>query len=270
MNNQLVSVIIPVYNTGHEAVTIINDLLKGSYQNIEIIVVDDGSKDGSFEILSKIKDKKVKLFKKENGGASSARNYGLKKAQGDLISFVDSDDNVKKDFIKKLVEAIGQSKTVLAVTGVSYKKLQQHQMRYVYLDRFEKKPNDKIETFVLRSLIHDGRMYPVFNKIFKGDIIRREKIIFDETLKFAEDTKFVLDYLKKAGGEISFVLEPLYVYNYGTSTSSVKGLEGDWKNWEKAFSNLKKWVGNTNLTQKFLLRVIRIKWRLSWIRINHG
>lgn len=270
MNDPLVSIIIPVYNTGNEATTIIKDLLNGSYNNIEIIVVDDGSKDNSFEVLSGINNKKVKVFKKKNGGASSARNYGVEQSTGELIAFVDSDDNVKKNYIEKLVKAMNKKEVCLVATGVCYKKLKQGTMRYVYLDEFKKKPTDKIETFVLRSLIHDGRLYPVFNKIFKGDIVRGGNIRFDETLKFAEDTKFVLDYLRRANGEISFVLEPLYIYNYGTSTSSVKGLEGNWKNWERAFNNLKKWVGTADLTQKFLLRVIRIKWRLSWMRVKHG
>ena len=67
---------------------------------------------------------------------------------------------------------------------------------------------------------------------------------------------------------IKFVLEPLYVYNYGTATSSVKTLENEWRNWHTAYNNLKNWVGDANFRQKLLLRRIRLKWRLSWIRIK--
>jgi hypothetical protein len=113
-------------------------------------------------------------------------------------------------------------------------------------------------------------MYPVFNKLFRADIIRKNKIAFDETLKFAEDTKFVLDYLRAANGNIQFVLEPLYIYNYGTETSSVKNLEGVWKNWQRAFKNLKAWVGKPDMAQKKLLHRIHLKWRLSWIKVKYG
>ena len=99
MAKPLVSVIIPVYNTGKAAIRIIDDLLRGTYSELEIIIVDDGSTDDSLAILQQIKDKRVKVFNKTNGGASSARNYGIKKATGMLVSFVDSDDGVEKTFI---------------------------------------------------------------------------------------------------------------------------------------------------------------------------
>lgn len=92
MAKPLVSVIIPVYNTGKAAIKIIDDLLRGTYSELEIVVVDDGSTDDSLATLKQIKDKRVKVFDKPNGGVSSARNYGIKKATGSLISFVDSDD----------------------------------------------------------------------------------------------------------------------------------------------------------------------------------
>lgn len=270
MAKPLVSVIIPVYNTGKAAIRIIDDLLRGTYSELEIIIVDDGSTDDSLAILQQIKDKRAKVFNKTNGGASSARNYGIKKATGMLVSFVDSDDGVEKTFIEKLVSAMNAPETTLAATGVCHKKLSTGLVRKVYLDEFNRKPNEKLETYVLRSLIHDGRMYPVFNKLFRADIIRKNKIAFDETLKFAEDTKFVLDYLRAGSGDVKFVLEPLYIYNYGTETSSVKNLEGVWKNWQRAFKNLKAWVGKPDMTQKKLLHRIHLKWRLSWIKVKYG
>ena len=270
MAKPLVSVIIPVYNTGKAAIKIIDDLLRGTYSELEIIVVDDGSTDDSLAILQQIKDKRVKVFNKTNGGASSARNYGIKKATGMLVSFVDSDDGVEKTFIEKLVSAMNAPETTLAATGVCHKNLSTGLVRKVYLDEFSRKSNEKLETYVLRSLLHDGRMYPVFNKLFRADIISKSKIAFDETLKFAEDTKFVLDYLRAANGNIQFVLEPLYIYNYGTETSSVKNLEGVWKNWQRAFKNLKAWVSKPDMTQKKLLHRIHLKWRLSWIKVKYG
>ena len=110
-------------------------------------------------------------------------------------------------------------------------------------------------------------MYPVFNKIFRADVIRKNNLLFDESLKFAEDTKFVLDYLKRAKGNIEFITKPLYIYKYGTETSSVVRLNGSWSNWAQSYNNLEKFVGeNPTIRVKILLRLIKLRWRISWFR----
>ena len=145
-------------------------------------------------------------FSKKNGGVSSARNLGIKKSKGDFLLFVDSDDEVSPEFISSLVMTMKNPAISLAVTGVRYKKLGKGTDENVYLDAFPEKSGESLEAFVLRSLLHDGRMYPVFNKIFRAEIVRKNRLTFDETLKFAEDTKFVLDYLKLSSGKIEFIL----------------------------------------------------------------
>lgn len=106
MHNKKVSIIVPVYNVERYVEKCIRSILDQSYQNIEIIVIDDGSTDDSYNVCTDLRKEspdKIKLFKKENGGLSSARNFGLLRAQGEYISFVDSDDIVSQDFIEKLV-----------------------------------------------------------------------------------------------------------------------------------------------------------------------
>lgn len=271
MNSPLVSVIIPVFNTGALAKNLAEKLSHDKYKNLEILLIDDGSTDNSLDVLKSINNPKIQVFSKKNGGVSSARNLGIKKSKGDFLLFVDSDDEVSPEFISSLVMAMKNPAISLAVTGVRYKKLGKGTDENVYLDAFPEKPGESLEAFVLRSLLHDGRMYPVFNKIFRAEIVRKNHLTFDETLKFAEDTKFVLDYLKLSSGKIEFILEPFYVYNYGTPTSSVKKLEGDWQNWEKSFRNLQKFVGkNPSLREKSLLSFIRLRWRVSWLRSKGG
>ena len=265
--NPLVSIIIPVYNTGAEAAALTEKLLKDKYENIEIILIDDGSKDDSLSVLCAIKSNKVRILSKKNGGASSARNMGVKEAKGDYLLFIDSDDNVRAGFISSLVSEIEKPNTALAATAVHYKKLAKESEEDVYLNAFERKANETMHAFVLRSLLADGRMYPAFNKIFKTSIVRENKIRFDESLDFAEDTKFVLDYLSHAEGEIRFVLKPLYVYNFGTSTSTVSHSGIVWENWMKSYQNIKKWLGNKpTMREKILLELLRAKWRVSCFR----
>ncbi|MBQ3464304.1 glycosyltransferase [Candidatus Saccharibacteria bacterium] len=271
MKSSLVSVIIPVFNTGASALPLAQKLLSDNYENLEILLIDDGSTDNSLKLLSSLKSPKVKLLPKPNGGVSSARNLGLDNAGGEFILFVDSDDDVSPDFISKLVKAVSKDDVSLAMTGVRYKKLSQKTDEDVYLNAFPKKPGESLETYVLRSLLHDGRLYPVFNKIFRANVIKQHSLRFNEHLKFAEDTKFVLDYLKLSKSDPAFVLEPLYIYNYGTPTSSVKKLEGDWKNWEKSFKHLQNFVGDhPTLREKALLLLVRLRWRVSWFRSKEG
>ena len=110
-------------------------------------------------------------------------------------------------------------------------------------------------------------MYPAFNKIFDAEVVRKYNLRFDENMNYGEDTKFVLDYLKRKDGEVRFVLEPLYIYNVGTETSTAKKTMGIWRNWQKCYKNLKKWTGRkTGFGEKVLLRLIYLKWRASWLK----
>ncbi len=93
----LISVIVPIYNTVEYLPRCVNSIRRQTYRNLEIILVDDGSTDNSGAMAEKfaLEDKRVKVFHKENGGSSSARNFGIEKASGDFIGFVDSDDFVE-------------------------------------------------------------------------------------------------------------------------------------------------------------------------------
>ncbi len=114
MKNSVVSVIVPVFNTSKYLKKCIKSILEQSYKNLEILIIDDGSTDGSFEICEKLKkkDNRIKIFHKNNGGLSSARNVGLKKATGDFVCFIDSDDWVEKDYVLTLLETIGEDADV--------------------------------------------------------------------------------------------------------------------------------------------------------------
>ena len=101
----LISIIVPIFNVEKYIAQCLESLLKQTYRNIEILVVDDGSPDNSSLIADEYatKDSRVKVFHKDNGGLSSARNYGLSKAQGDYIGFVDSDDWVRENMYEILL-----------------------------------------------------------------------------------------------------------------------------------------------------------------------
>ncbi|MBQ3216121.1 MAG: glycosyltransferase [Oscillospiraceae bacterium] len=117
-----VSVVLPVYNVSAYLEECIRSLMEQDYQNIEIIPVNDGSKDASGQILDDLaaEDARVKPIHKENGGAASARNAGIDAATGEFICFVDSDDAVELNYISHLVESAEKEQADIAVCGFSY------------------------------------------------------------------------------------------------------------------------------------------------------
>lgn len=118
---ELISVIIPVYNVKPFLVECLDSVINQSYSNLEIIIVDDGSNDGSEKICDeyKLKDNRIKVIHKENGGSSSARNTGIDCCLGNFITFIDSDDYIHKDMIKILYDDIKNNDADMAICDYS-------------------------------------------------------------------------------------------------------------------------------------------------------
>lgn len=117
-----VSIVVPIYKVEQYLNQCIDSLIKQTYENIEIILVDDGSPDGCPKICDEYKkiDQRIKVIHKKNGGLSDARNVGLESATGIFICFVDSDDYVEKTFIEELINAIKKNKTKISQCGIKY------------------------------------------------------------------------------------------------------------------------------------------------------
>ena len=121
MKNPLVSVIIPSYNRAALIKKAVLSVLEQTYGNIEVIVVDDGSTDKTAEVISKITDKRLRFFKlPKNQGACHARNYGIKKAKGELICFNDSDDVYLENKIERQVENLLKNKSDMDICRVKF------------------------------------------------------------------------------------------------------------------------------------------------------
>lgn len=106
--NQLVSIIVPVYNIEAYIEKCLQSILSQTYQNIEIIIIDDGSTDGSGKICDDFQkiDSRIKVYHRDNFGLSATRNFGIKKSKGNLIAFIDGDDSVEPEYIERLVTSL--------------------------------------------------------------------------------------------------------------------------------------------------------------------
>lgn len=268
-NNPLISIIVPIYNAAKYLPACLDSIINQTYQNLEIILVDDGSTDNSYQIAKDYakKDPRIKLLHQKNQGLSGARNTGITKSTGTYLTFVDSDDEIKPDFIKKLLSPYQTSKDLsLTVCGFSRKFLKTKQTENMFLNPASPlKKTDTQKAYILRLLAIDGRLYSVDNKLFISKIVK--KLHFNASQNFAEDTKFVLDYLKQTNYKISFILEPLYIYNFGSETSTVNKSATKWANWQKSYQDLKTWTGKNSTTkEKFWLKIILLRWRISYLR----
>lgn len=203
MNECKLSIIVPVYGVEKYIDKCLNSLVKQSLKEIEIIVVNDGTKDNSQKIIDKYVKKypdKIKSYIKENGGQGSARNYGLKKATGEYIGYVDSDDFVEKDMYKKLYNKAKENNYDIVVCG-NYNVSEDYQNKNI--DAFINNYNTDLEN------IFFGKM-AVWNKIYKRDILIKNKLEFKEKVWY-EDLAFTLKAIMNSN-TFAFIDEPLYDY----------------------------------------------------------
>lgn len=118
-SSPLISIIVPVYNVEPYVSKCLESILRQTYQNIEIIIIDDGSTDGGSDICDAYahKDKRIKVIHQSNEGVSGARNVGLRIAKGEFIGFVDSDDWIEADMYEYLLQNIQQQDADIAICG---------------------------------------------------------------------------------------------------------------------------------------------------------
>ena len=119
MSSKNISIIVPIYNVEKWIDRCLSSIQKQSYEDFEVLLIDDGSCDNSDDICKEYteKDKRFKYLKKNNGGLSDARNYGIDRAKGKYLIFIDGDDYVEKNYVEKLYRAITEYTTDVAICG---------------------------------------------------------------------------------------------------------------------------------------------------------
>lgn len=213
---ELISVIIPIYNGKEYIHNIANALTAQTYKNLEIIMVDDGSKDNSYELCKELarEDMRFVVYSKENGGASSARNYGLERAKGKYIGFIDVDDYIFPEYFEYLYSMLTKYQADMACCSY-YKMWDSEKMPVFENDGKEivfTKKEDTLKDLLYRKNITG---YPVL-KLYKSEILKNVK--FPSNIIYGEDEIFTFQVLKECS-KVVFGNKVLYIY-YQHSTSS--------------------------------------------------
>ena len=225
MNDQFkVSIIVAVYNVEKYIHRCVDSLLCQTHHNIEVLLVDDGSIDGSAAICDEYaaKDSRVKAIHQKNGGVSSARNEGLKAAIGDWICFLDSDDWIEGDFFKLLFEAAESSSVDLTVCGIKMGEKGNYSESFCSDNDFSILSREEWLRCFTEYRNRDDRyicLHSPCGKLYKKSIL--DGIFFDSTMKYAEDYKFNLSVYERIE-RITFIKKTLYFYfsNPNSATNS--------------------------------------------------
>ena len=212
----LISVIIPVYNTEKHLEKCMDSVVNQTYSNLEIICVNDGSTDGSLEILKKHaeKDSRINILDKPNTGVSNSRNKALKIATGEFITFCDSDDYVDLHYCEELINAVETAKTDIAMCKFRVVYDDTKNIEYVAEKKNIILPINKI-----------GREYTgaSWGFIYRHSII--ENIRFNENLSLGEDTEFSLEVLFTNKKPLAVIDKDLYFY-YNRKSSATHNISG--------------------------------------------
>jgi glycosyltransferase involved in cell wall biosynthesis len=237
MINDLVSIIMPVYNSEAYLLRSINSVLNQTYSKFELIIVNDGSTDNTEKIIRSISDSRVKAYTIKNGGPSKARNYGLQKASGEFVQFIDSDDYLENDAVEYLVERINKCDIVIT----SYKTVSKSEVNVVMIENegyysseyIARNYLDLFKTQVIRHL---------WNKLYLKRIIDKNNLTFNEELRRGEGIVFNINYLKYVN---NVYLSTKSIYNYyidNQDSITSNYLPSFIKDTEIVFTNIKNFL----------------------------
>ncbi|MCH7320608.1 glycosyltransferase family 2 protein [Solibacillus sp. MA9] len=208
-----ISVIIPIYNKGNRLKTTIQSVLDQSYQDFEIILINDGSTDNTDEIIQFYKEQyptKINCYSQTNKGVSATRNFGMTVSKGDYISFLDADDSYHRDFLQETMVQVNEKGSDVILT-----KHHKHFLSSGKLIQSKMKINsrDILKDFILGKIDANTDSW-----LIKKTLLNDNQICFNEALTFGEDMLFFIEVLTNAHNP-SCVLKELTTYNIGVENS---------------------------------------------------
>lgn len=218
MNNQIVSVIIPVYQAEKYVVRCVESVINQTYKKLEVIMIDDGSEDNSLEICNEFakKDSRIQIFHQTNMGVAAARNKGLDYAGGEYIYFLDSDDWIDKNTLADMVYSLEENNSDLCICGFHYIDGQKEQ-EHCFTGEFQVKRNVFMSDYFWK-LYEDTILFNIGTKLYRRSLIEENRLRFHADMVIYEDIRFCLEYLDKAES-VYLRGKPYYNYFQGNMVS---------------------------------------------------
>lgn len=209
MSNPAISLVMPVYNVENFLSKALTSVENQTFKDFEMIIVDDGSSDKSYEIAEEFRSKNpnFKLIKQENSGPAAARNTGVMHCKGEYIAFMDSDDYLEKNFLEELYKLA--KKTGADITCCNFNMYFPNKKLKIYMP-FNSLPGVYTKSKALRKLILDVSVhYFIWNKLYKRELFMERNIKFDDMYFEDISTSPRLFYFAKT---VAFTSKALYNY----------------------------------------------------------
>ena len=245
---KMISIVVPVYNASEYLEPCLQSLALQSDENYEVILVDDGSTDHSFNICEEFirTHSNFKLIHKENGGVSSARNLGIKNSKGYYLSFVDSDDYVGTNYLADLRNAMKDNIDFVL-------------SKFYFVDgEIITAPKSISITGGIKILFDKDTIIACqapYAKLFKREIVIKNAISFDEKVRYGEDRLFVYSYLLAVNNvAISPYCNYYYIRRPGSLTSKIYSIETEYYAYRESKQLIDKIVDSLKLTESDSLR----------------
>lgn len=257
MKDEKVSIIVPIYNASRFLPKCLESICNQSYRNLELILVDDGSKDNSLEICKTFSDKYtfIKVISQVNKGVSTARNVGIQASTGDFITFVDSDDWLEIDAIEKVMQFIQKYQGDVVVYGWR-RVFEADEAVEECIDNFEIiEDNQLVIKRILKNYAELGGGYP-WNKLWRRNTFEKMEM-FETGLTYFEDLEWVVRMMSNIQ---KMVVCPLPLYNYSIRTLSITNAQ---ENKEK------NELGYHQSIEKILITLLQMEEIEDWFKYKY-
>lgn len=210
--NEMITIIIPIYNLEKYIEKCIESVLDQTYTNIEIILIDDGSSDKSLEICNRYskRDKRIKILHQENKGVSSARNLGIKKARGKYIIFIDGDDYIERTMLETLYCNLINNNADISICEFLYVDEEKNKRKRVNDNEIILLNKQEFYRYLIDTKYFCGYL---FNKLIRIDLIINERgiTLFDEEIHVCEDLLFLASIAKNVR-KVIYTTQAYYYY----------------------------------------------------------
>ena len=262
------TVIIPVYNAESTVSKTVDSLVNGDEKNVEIILVDDCSKDNSWQICKQLESENtnvVAIKNNVNSGVSHTRNVGIENATSPYIVFVDSDDWVASSYITELLSSVKQS-NLLPI--VCFNFICNNEISEYLYNPYDKNNSKLVSGLELFDVLNKNLLQFCWNKIFKTDVIMKNHIRFNEKQNMGEDFEFVIDYMMSVNMDKCLIInKPLYFYTRTEKQSLMTNF--GWTSIDEDFNRLDKLALLLNNTEEAIRKADLEKQRMKENAVYH-